>query len=184
MSCNMCTVTAKTSNVPGIVISQMTVLQTFRPITATKKRFVRSTSSRLTPVKHNTTTIKQLLSISIKLDSFFPTFLRAQLSDQDRTAHVASFCTLAPNICESAVRNVVHATLLTPGILKRLIIFFFFSKFINPRSKSSCTLHTNLHRKTNETKIWTTTAYGYKTSLLRQHENTSANEKTNNSKQL
>ena len=44
----------------------------------------------------------------------FPTFLGAPVSDQDRTAQVA------PNICESAVRNTFHATLLTPDILRRL----------------------------------------------------------------
>jgi hypothetical protein len=100
----------------------MTVLQTIRPITATKKD-VRSTSSQLTPVKHNTTTIKQLLPMSINWTPF-PTFVRAQVSDQDRTAQVASFCTVAPNICESAVRNVFHATLLTPDIPTKLPDFF------------------------------------------------------------
>jgi len=62
----------------------------------------------------------------------------------------------------------------------------FFQRFINPQSKSSCTLHTNLHCKMNDTKIWTTTVYahGHTTFLLTQHENTSVADKTNNPNQL
>jgi len=48
----------------------------------------------------------------------FPTFLGAPLSDQDRAAQVASFCTMAPNICESSVHNIFHTTLLTHDILR------------------------------------------------------------------
>jgi len=61
-----------------------------------------------------------------------------------------------------------------------------FWKFINPWSKSSCTLHTNLHCKTNYTKVQTTTVYprGHTTFLLRQHENISVTDKTNNPNQL
>jgi len=70
-------------------------------------------------VKHNTTTIKRLLSTLINW-THFPTFLGAPVSDQDRTAQVASFCTAAPNICQSAVPNIVHTTLLAPDVLRRL----------------------------------------------------------------
>ena len=66
-----------------------------------------------------------------------------------------------------------------------LIYWGIFSEFIKPWSNSSCTLHTNLHCKTNDTKIWNTTAYahGHMTFLLR-HENTSVAEKTNNPNQM
>jgi len=113
----------------------------------------------------------------------FPTFLGAPVSDQDRTAQVVSFCTASPNICQSAVRNIFHVTLLTPDVLR---LPEFFEKFINPWSKSSCTLHTNLHCKTNYTKVQTTTAYphGHTTFLLRQHENTSVTDMTDIPNQL
>jgi len=48
----------------------------------------------------------------------FPTFLGAPVSDQDRAALVA------PNICQSSVRNILHATTLTSDILRRLTDFF------------------------------------------------------------
>jgi hypothetical protein len=97
----MCAVTAKTSNVPDIVISP-------------------TDDGRLTPVKHNTTTIKQLLLSMLINWTHFPTILEAPISDQDRAAQVASFCTVELNIFYSPERNIFHATLLTPDILRRL----------------------------------------------------------------
>jgi hypothetical protein len=32
-------------------------------------------------------------------------------------------CTVAPNICGSSVRNLLHITVLVPRILRRLLIF-------------------------------------------------------------
>ena len=89
LSCNMCKVRTKTSNVPGIVISQTDD----GPSSLQAKychcnRFVHSTSSWLTPVKHNTITIKQLLSMLINW-THFPTFLGAPYSYQDRADQVA-----------------------------------------------------------------------------------------------
>ena len=168
LSCNMCTVRAKTSNIPRTVISQTDDgLSSLQAKYCHWKRFVPSTSSWLTPVKHNTNTIYRLLSTLINW-THFPTFLAVPVSDQDRAIQVASFCTVAPNIFDPSVRNMFHATPLTLDIPRRLPNFW---KFINLWSKSSCTLHTNLHCKTNDTKIRTTTAYahGIMTSLLRQH---------------
>ena len=54
----------------------------------------------------------------------FPTFLGATVTDQDRATQVASFCTVAPNICEPSVHNIMHATTLTPDILRRPTDFF------------------------------------------------------------
>ena len=48
----------------------------------------------------------------------FPKFLGAPVSDQDRDAQVA------PNICEPSVCIILHATVLTPDILRRLTDFF------------------------------------------------------------
>jgi hypothetical protein len=45
----------------------------------------------------------------------FLTFLKAPVSD--RAAQVASFCTMAPNIGESSVLNIFHATLLTRDMM-------------------------------------------------------------------
>ena len=163
MSYNMCTVSTKRTNVPGTVISQTDDgLSSLQAKYCHWNMFVRSTSSWLTPVKNNRTTNKWLQSMLINW-THFPTFLGIPVSDQDRTAQVASFCTVAPNICESSVRNTFHATLLAPDTLRRLPDFW---KFINPCTKSSITLHTNLYCKTNDTKIRTTTTYahGHKTN--------------------
>jgi len=172
-SCNLCKVRTKTSNVPGIVISQTDDgPSSLQAKYCHQNRFVHSTNSWLTPVKHNTNTIKRLLSMAINW-THFPTFLGAPVSDQDRAAQVA------PNIASPH-----YATYCMP-FYRHLIYWGIFSEFIKRWSNSFCTLHTNLHCKTNDKKIWNTTAYphGHVTFLLR-HENTSAAEKTNNPNQM
>jgi len=120
MSCNMCTVRGKTSNVPGTVMSQTDDGPlSLQAKYCHSKRSAPSTSSWLTPVKHNITPINRLLSTLINC-THFPTFLGVPVSDQDRATHVASFCTVAPNIFEPSVRNMFHATPLTPDTPRKL----------------------------------------------------------------
>ena len=153
------------------------VLHSFRPRTAITKRFVRSSSSRLTPLKHNMTTIKWLPS-TLKNWTHFPKFLWAPLSDQDRAAQVASFSRVAPNICVSSVHISLtpHTLRRLPEILKNYktlvyVILHFTHKF---------TLQNKWHKNFEHYCI----CNGIMNLLLRQHENTSVADKTNNPKQF
>jgi hypothetical protein len=111
-----------TSNVPGIVISQTNDgPASLQAKYCHQNSSVHSKSSQFTPVEH-TTTIKQLLSKLINW-THFPKLLGAPVTDQDRNAQVASFCTVAPNICQSSVCYIFHATLLTPDILRKITDF-------------------------------------------------------------
>jgi hypothetical protein len=62
-SCNMCTVTAKTRNIPGNAPTTDDSQSSLQTKHCHSYSVVPSTSSCITPVKYNMTTIKQVLSI-------------------------------------------------------------------------------------------------------------------------
>jgi len=71
LSCSMCTVRVKTSNIPDTVTSQTgDGTSSLQAKYCHWNRSVHSTSSWLTPVKHNTTSINRLLSILINWTNF------------------------------------------------------------------------------------------------------------------
>jgi len=120
MSCNMCTVTTKTRNVPGNVPS---------PTDDGPPSIPSGQALPLIKVHsfHNTTWPQ---SNNCCLYRDWPHFLSytcasSTVSLQQRCTHlgynitqIASFCTAAPNICESSVHDMFHGTLLTHKILR------------------------------------------------------------------
>ena len=62
---------------------------------------------------------------------FIKTSLYAGVHNPERQVAMATkFHTVAPNICGSSVRNLLHVTLLAPRSLRWLL--HFFKKFCSP----------------------------------------------------
>ena len=50
-----------------------------------------------------------------------------------RAAVATKLCMMAPNVCGSSVRNLLHVTLLTPRILRWLLDFWKICAAVSPR---------------------------------------------------
>jgi hypothetical protein len=99
-SCNMCTVTAKTRNISGNAPTMDDSLSSIQTKHCHSYRVVPSTSSCITPVKYNMTTIKQVPSILTNWPHFLSyNSASSSVSLQQSCPHLGYNIAQAPSFC-------------------------------------------------------------------------------------